>query len=64
VILADTSIWIDHLRKGKTALTQNEKVIVHPFIIGKAALGQMGHRKLVLDALHNLPRARVCREKV
>ncbi len=65
MILIDTSVWVDHFRTGKTVLMQlleNGEVVMHPFIIGEVALGQLRQRKLVLDAMHNLPRAKVATE--
>lgn len=62
MILADTSVWIDHLRKGEPALAgllQNGQVLTHPFVVGELALGNLQQRKLVLGALQNLPMATV-----
>jgi predicted nucleic acid-binding protein len=60
VILVDTSIWVDHLRKGDETLARlldAGKVLSHPFVIGELALGDLRQRTLVLAALHDLPRA-------
>jgi predicted nucleic acid-binding protein len=60
LILVDTSIWIDHLRVGSDPLAKLLKagrVLVHPFVIGELALGEMRQREIVLDALSNLPAA-------
>jgi hypothetical protein len=58
MILADTSIWIDHLRTGDASLaaqlTQG-KVLSHPFIIGELALGNLRQRAAFLQLLHGLP---------
>ena len=38
MILADTSIWVDHLRTNNRALAvwlENGQVLTHPFIIGE-----------------------------
>jgi predicted nucleic acid-binding protein len=62
VILVDTSVWIDHLRAGdKTlaALLESAMVLTHPFVIGELALGDLRQRELILDTLHDLPRANV-----
>jgi predicted nucleic acid-binding protein len=61
VILVDTSIWIDHLRTGNpklSAMLQNGQVLVHPFVLGELALGNMARRDEILGLLRNLPQVR------
>jgi predicted nucleic acid-binding protein len=44
MILVDTSVWIDHLRatdKGLIALLNSHQVLVHPFVIGELACGNL-----------------------
>jgi predicted nucleic acid-binding protein len=58
VILVDTSVWIDHLRAGNPKLKeclQANLILMHPFIIGELALGNLQKREIVLQALSNLP---------
>jgi predicted nucleic acid-binding protein len=41
MILVDTSIWIDHLRKGDATLTElleQRRVVAHPFVTGELSL--------------------------
>lgn len=62
MILVDTSIWIDHLRIGDPklgALLQDAQVLVHPWVIGELALGQLSRRSEILGLLGNLPQAKV-----
>lgn len=62
MILVDTSVWVDHLRKGDKALAtllDAGAVLAHPFVIGELALGNLRPREIVLDALADLPRASV-----
>lgn len=62
MILVDTSIWIDHLRAGDSALArllETGRVLTHPFVIGELALGHLHQRQPILDALHDLPQATV-----
>jgi predicted nucleic acid-binding protein len=62
VILADTSIWVDHLRasdKALVALLEAGMVLAHPFVIGELALGNLRQREIVLTALADLPHASV-----
>lgn len=58
MILADTSVWIDHLRNGNKRLSGflNEGVVLcHPFIIGELACGNLKNRTEILDMLASLP---------
>lgn len=60
MILADTSVWIDHLRaddKTLAALLDTGRVVVHPFVTGELALGNLRQREVVLASLQNLPQA-------
>lgn len=62
MILADTSVWVDHLRAGApvfTALLDAGMVLAHPFVIGELALGNLRQREMVLKALADLPHASV-----
>ena len=58
VILADTSIWIDHFRNNNEKLAHTllaEQVTCHPFIIAEIALGSLRNRSVVLGLLDDLP---------
>ena len=60
MLLVDTSVWIDHLRKGDDALAEaleNDAVIMHPHVLGELALGNLKDRSAVLSLLRNLPEA-------
>ena len=60
MILADTSVWIDHLRIGNNALRDflgRGRVLGHPFVTGELALGNLKQRDIVLGALRRLPQA-------
>ena len=60
MILVDTSVWVDHLRKGNarlTALLDDGLVLVHPFVLGELALGRMKRRAELLGLLDEMPRA-------
>ena len=62
MILADTSVWVDHLRAGHKALAAQldaGMVLTHPFVIGELALGNLRQREIVLEALADLPHASV-----
>jgi predicted nucleic acid-binding protein len=62
MILLDTSVWIDHLRTGNERLVRllnAQQVLIHPFVIGEAALGSIKQRDIVIGALSDLPRSQV-----
>ncbi|AUW56893.1 VapC toxin family PIN domain ribonuclease [Sphingobium sp. SCG-1] len=66
MILVDSSVWIDHLRKDDPALSKllhKRQVLTHPFVIGELALGSIRQRDIVLDALRGLPKALVANDK-
>jgi predicted nucleic acid-binding protein len=66
LILADTSIWIDHLRSGNRSgnkemrkhLNQGQ-IVIHPSIIAELALGSLQERTKTLALLDLLPQVRV-----
>ena len=60
MILVDTSVWVDHLRKGIPLLADllnSGEVATHPFVIGELACGHLRHRARILTLLGNLPSA-------
>lgn len=62
MILVDTSVWIDHLRSGNAVLAgllEAGRVLVHPFVTGELALGNLRQRDVVLGALRGMPQANV-----
>ena len=66
MVLADTSIWIDHLRVGEPILSDlldQGSVLSHPWIIGEIALGHLRDRAEVLGLLGALPEAVVASDE-
>jgi hypothetical protein len=58
MILADTSVWIDHLRHGNAQLSyqlEAQSIACHSHIIGELALGSMRNRGEILGLLSALP---------
>ena len=58
MVLVDTSIWVNHLRKGDRhleSLLLDSEVACHPFIIGELACGNIRNRSEILSLLKTLP---------
>jgi hypothetical protein len=56
--LVDTSVWIDHLRRGNAKLAvslRNGEVECHRFVIGELACGNLERRAELLSLLDALP---------
>ncbi len=62
MILADTSVWIDHFRRGNPTLWAHltkGRIVCHPFIVGELALGNLRNRSEILTHLNRLPQLAV-----
>ena len=58
VVLADTSVWIQHFRHGLPTLADRlgeGLVLVHPFVRGELACGNLKNRAAILSDLRALP---------
>ena len=58
ITLVDTSVWIDHLRRGNeqlATLLDEGGVWCHRFVIGELACGTLRNRDEVLSLLKALP---------
>lgn len=58
MILADTSVWIDHFRSPEPALVQlvqTGELLMHPFVVGELAMGSIAERKLRLRLWSMMP---------
>ena len=59
-MVVDTSVWVDHLRRGDSQLAgalERGHVLMHPFVVGELACGSLIERATVLDLLQQLPAA-------
>ncbi len=57
MILVDTSVWINHLRAAEprlVSLLNDNRVLVHPMVIGELACGNLHNRGEVLKLLSRL----------
>ncbi len=64
MILADTSVWVDHFRFGDDELRRqliDQGIAMHPFVIAELALGSLPKRTKTLAFLEQLPSVTVAR---
>jgi predicted nucleic acid-binding protein len=62
MLLADTCVWIEHFRHREPRLADGLSegiVLMHPFISGELACGNLKNRTAVLGDLHALPSAKL-----
>ena len=58
--LVDTSVWVDHFRRGNDHLRYllaEERVLSHRFVLGELACGHLRNRREILSLLAALPQA-------
>ncbi len=62
MILADTSVWVDHFRKRDAELyrqLQRNNISIHPFVITELVLGNLPNRLKTTAYLDLLPTVQV-----
>lgn len=62
MILVDTSVWVDHFRRGDSLLERhlnNGEVFCHPFVVGELACGNLRRRDEILSLLSAMPSAAI-----
>lgn len=60
MILVDTSVWIDHLRKNDRHLQfllYEGEVVCHSLVIGELVCGNLKNRQEIISLLQSLPMA-------
>lgn len=60
MLLVDTSVWVDHLRRGDPELVrllEEGAVLTHRLVVEELACGSMSRRGEILSLLGTLPRA-------
>jgi predicted nucleic acid-binding protein len=58
MVLADTSVWIDHFRRHRpslAALLDRALVLMHPFVLGELGCGNLTNRTVILSSCAELP---------
>lgn len=59
MLLVDTSVWVDHLRRGDAELAErleNGEVMTHRLVVEELACGSMSRRREILELFGTLPR--------
>jgi predicted nucleic acid-binding protein len=62
MILADTSVWIEHFRKGEPKLAERLSegvILMHPWVSGELACGNLHKRGAIFADLNALPSAKL-----
>ena len=60
MVLADTSVWIEHFRVGEPTLQDllsEGLVLMHPFVLGELVCGNLKDRAVIIAHLQSLPSA-------
>ncbi len=62
MILADTSVWLDYVRFGEpvfASLLDAEQILVHPFVLGELAVGNLKDRARFIETLRDMPQSMI-----
>ena len=60
MIIVDTPVWVHHFRKSNEELGElldDGDIMIHPFVIGELALGQLRNRAEIISLMEKLPQA-------
>ena len=60
MVLVDTSVWIEHLKRSLphlSSLLGEGLVLCHEFVMGELACGNLKNREEILQLLEDLPQA-------
>jgi predicted nucleic acid-binding protein len=64
-VLVDTSIWADHIDRSDSTLQillDHDLVLIHPYVIGELAMGNLKQRDTVLRELKKLHGAVIAKD--
>jgi predicted nucleic acid-binding protein len=62
MILADTSVWADHLRRKDATMStclDLEEIVMHPFVLGELSMGSMPKYDATIASLREMPSIQV-----
>jgi predicted nucleic acid-binding protein len=62
MVLADTPVWIQHFGRGEprlASLLAEGLILMHPFVLGELACGNLKNRAEILADLQELPSAKL-----
>jgi predicted nucleic acid-binding protein len=66
MVLADTSIWADHIRKDDDVMARMLElgaILLHPLVLGEIAMGSLKDRERLLFRMSKLPQAQRARDE-
>ena len=66
MIIVDTSVWVEHFRRGDATLVDllnRNRVLAHSFVIGELSLGNLNARSATMGLLNALPMASVASDE-
>jgi predicted nucleic acid-binding protein len=59
-VLVDTNVWCDFFNQGESTLAEllsENRVMMHPVVLGELAVGNLPEREQTLQDLQSLPKA-------
>jgi len=65
MILVDTSVWADHIRKRNEIMARlmgDGKVLIHPFVVGELVLGNLNNRAVYIASWEAMPHAQLAQD--
>jgi predicted nucleic acid-binding protein len=65
MLLADTSVWIHHFRQKQSYMAtclSDGLILMHPWVLGELACGNLKNRSAILSDLRALPSAMPARD--
>lgn len=62
MVIVDTSVWINHFNSSDldlVVLLDNNRVLIHDFVLGEIACGSLRARTQKLELLNDLPKSAI-----
>lgn len=66
MVLADSSVWADHIRSPDDLMTHllaSDRIVMHPFVLGELATGNLPDRPGFIKKLADLPTVRKAQDE-